>query len=351
MRYAHVSKPWPGRASTRKRCASTCGPSLLLLASLVFACSVVAQDIGNQEKEYLGSGAVITVVVHDGSGERLSTSALVELFRGITPSGQHETNRGVAEFIVTRFGEFTVVVSAPGYAETRKDITVDASGRMQVDVYLRASPNTGGPVGVPGKPVLAPKAKEALDKGIEALKENKLEEAEKYVGEAMQLAPGNPDVLYIQGVLNLRQQKWKEAQAVLEKAAQLDPNSARTQAALGMALCDQASYEAALAPLTKSLRLDPSAPWDTQWALAKAYYHLKRYDEALKLSQEALGKSNGKAPEIALLVAQSLNAVGRFEDAAQVLRQFLKEHGDRPEAVTARRWLDHLVASGNIRAN
>jgi Tfp pilus assembly protein PilF len=351
MRYCHVREPRRGRAPTRKGLRAICGPSFLLLFCLVFAYSALGQDIGNQEKEYLGSGAVITVVVHDVSGERLSTSALVELFRGITPSGQHETSRGVAEFIVTRFGEFTVVVSAPGYAETRKDLTVDASGRMQVDVYLRASPNSGGPVGVPGKPVLAPKAKQALDKGIQALQENKLAEAEKYVGEAMQLAPGNPDVLYIQGVLNLKQQNWKQAQAVLEKAAQMDPNSARTLAALGMALCNQGSYEAALAALTKSLQLDPSAPWDTQWAVAKSYYHLKRYDEALKLSQEALGKSNGKAPEIALLVAQSLSAVGRFGDAAQVLRQFLREHGDRPEAMTAQRWLDHLTASGKIQTN
>ena len=126
---------------------------------------------------------------------------------------------------------------------------------------------------------------------------------------------------------------------------------ARAFAALGMALCNQGSYEAAIPPLTKSLQLDPSNTWEAQWALAKTDYHLKRYDDALKLSEESLQKSNGKAPEIALLVAQSLTAVGRYEEAARLLRQFLTDHADRPEVTLARRWLDQLTASGKIRSN
>jgi tetratricopeptide (TPR) repeat protein len=165
------------------------------------------------------------------------------------------------------------------------------------------------------------------------------------------MAPENPDVLYIQGVLELKQQNWKKAQAVLEKASQLDPKSARTFAALGMAFCDEGSYEAAIGPLTKSLHLDPAGTWETQWALGKSYYHLQRYDEALNSSQQALEKSNGSAPQIALLVAQSLTAVGRYEDSAQVLRQFLRNYADRPEAATARRWLGQLAGSGHIRSN
>lgn len=351
MRYSHQRAQGPGPAPAKRRLDTIHAPFFLLTLPLLFACSAFAQDVGSPEREYLGNGSVITVMVHDASGEPFASSAVVKLFHGITPSGEHETTRGVAEFVVTHFGEFTVVVSAPGYAEVRKDVAVDVTGRTQVDVYLRESLNAGGPSGVPGRPLLAPKAKEALDKGLRALKENKLAEADKYVGEAMRLAPGNPDVLYIQGVLLLKEQSWKQAQTVLEKATQLDPNSARTFAALGMALCNQGSYAAAIAPLTKSLQLDPANIWDTQWALAKSYYGLQQYDQALKLSQQSLEKSAGKAPEIALLVAQSLTAVERYEESARVLRQFLKDYPNRPEAATARRWLDQLTASGHIQAN
>ena len=68
-------------------------------------------------------------------------------------------------------------------------MTVDVTGRTQVDVDLCRSSTGENPPEVPGRPVLAPKAKEALEKGVRALRKNKLEEAEKYVGEAIRLAP------------------------------------------------------------------------------------------------------------------------------------------------------------------
>ena len=69
------------------------------------------------------------------------------------------------------------------------------------------------------------------------------------------------------------------------------------------------------------------------------------------MSQEALARSSGNAPAIVLLVAQSLTAVGRYEDAAKVLREFLRDYTDRQETATARRWLAQLAADGKIRSN
>jgi len=116
-----------------------------------------------------------------------------------------------------------------------------------------------------------------------------------------------------------------------------------------MALCDQGKYDAAIPPLEHSLQLDAAGTWETRWTLARAYYRHTQYGDALRASQQALAESGGKAPEIALLVAQSLTAVGRYEDAAKVLREFLKEHGDRREAATAQRWLERLTASAKIQ--
>jgi tetratricopeptide (TPR) repeat protein len=252
---------------------------------------------------------------------------------------------------VRSFGEFTVIVKAAGYDEAQKDISLRVAGRVDVDVVLRRISNGASPAGVPGRPVLAPKAKTALDKGLEALGADKLPDAEAYVGEAMRLAPGHPDVLYLQGLLSMKRQKWAEAQSALERATQIDPNHGPAFAALGMALCDQAKYDEAIAPLEKSLQLNAAGSWETRWTLARAYYQHEQYDDALKMSQEALTGSNGKAPEITLLVAQSLTAVGRYDDAAHTLRDFLKDHGDRKEAGTARRWLERLTASGKIQKN
>ncbi|MGB8473125.1 MAG: tetratricopeptide repeat protein [Candidatus Acidiferrum sp.] len=325
---------------------------LLVMFCVVFVLPSFCQDTGSAERESFGKGAEISVTVHDSSGEPISAPTLVKLYRdGTIPSRQGQTSRGHVTFVVNNLGEFTVIVEAAGYQNAQKDVSVLVAGRAQVDVYLRRALGAASFAGVPGRPVLAPKAKDALEKGLQALSADKLGEAEKYVAEAVRLAPGNPDVLYVQGVLYLKQRNWAPAQTALEKATQIEPHDARAFAALGMALCDQGKYGAAIAPLEKSLQLDSAPAWETRWALAKAYYQHEQYDEALKMSQAALAASNGKAPEIGLLVAQSLTAVGRYEDAAQVLREFVRDHADRREATTARKWLKRLTASGKIRAN
>ncbi len=324
---------------------------LPITSCLVFTLPAFSQDSGSEVSEFHGRGAEITVTVHDGSGEPISSAAMVKLYRdGTTLSRQAATSRGSAILVVNNLGEFTLIVEAAGYENAQKEISVQVTGRIQLDIYLRPLSAAGNVAGVPGRPLLAPKAKQAVEKGLQALSADKMKDAEKYVGEAMRLAPSHPDVLYVQGVVWLRESKWPQAQDVLEKATQLDPSYARAFAALGMALCDQGKYGAAIEPLEKSLELDATGSWETRWTLAKAYYQLEKYDAALRMSQDALAGAGGKAPEIALLVAQSLTAVGRYEDAAQLLREFLRDHADRRESATARKWLEHLTSSGRIMA-
>jgi Tfp pilus assembly protein PilF len=308
------------------------------------------QDVGSQAKIFQNNGAEIVVTVLDGSGEPISSPVTIRVLRvGGIPSGEGVTTRGRLSFVVTTLGDFTVVVDAAGYRSERREVSVPAAERAQVDVVLQRVSGSEGVTRVPGRPVLAPKAKEAFEKGLGALSADNLGEAQKQAGEAIRLAPGHPDVLYLQGVVDLKRRNFAEAQGALQKATQIDPSHARAFAALGMALADQGKYAEAIAPLEKSLQLDPAGGWETHWTLAKAYYQHEQYEDALKTSQAALAESNGKAPGIELLVAQSLTAVGRYEASATTLREFLKNHGDRTEAATARKWLERLTSSGKIR--
>jgi uncharacterized protein HemY len=325
---------------------------LLLIWPCFFFSSLLArsQDSGSEGASFRGNHAEIAVTIRDSSGELISGPATVKLYRTGMPSGQMAASKGRAFFILQTLGDYTVIVDVAGYKTAQKDVSVPVAVRAEVDVYMSRESASGDGGRVPGRPVLAPKAKEAFDNGLQALTQDRLDDAQKYLGEAIKLAPGHPDVLYLEGVLCLRRRNWVEAQSVLEKATQIDPNHGRAFAALGMAFSDQGKYDAAIAPLERSLALNAGG-WETHWALAKAYYHSEQYDGALKMAQDALAESNGKAPEIDLLVAQSLTAVGRYEDAARTLREFLREHGDHSQAATARRWLQRLSADGKIRTN
>src|SRR5713226_982985 len=323
---------------------------LILICLLVSPLPVLCQDSGGEGTMLRGNRAEIAVTVRDSSGEPISAIASVKLYHDGIPVDQALTSHGRAFFILRTLGGFTLIVEATGYKTDQKDVSLPVAVKAEVEILLQRQSSTHDIVAVSGKPLLAPKAKEAFEKGLQAINQNKLDEAEKYVGEAVKLAPGHPDVLFVQGVLYLRRHNWTEAQSALEKATQLDQGNPRAFAALGMAFANQGKYAEAISPLEKWLQLEPGG-WETQWTLAKAYYHHQRYDEALKASQQALAESNGKAPEIELLVAQSLTAVGQYEDSAKTLREFLKDHGDRPEAATARRWLEGLANSGKIRRN
>ncbi|MBZ5688150.1 MAG: tetratricopeptide repeat protein [Acidobacteriia bacterium] len=326
-----------------------CQTALLLsLAAALSLSASRAQDSANEGGVPRTDRPEISVSVHDHAGGTIAAAGTVKLYRDGILNGSASLVRGRAFFGSIPNGSYTVEVDATGYKPTQRDVNITVSMRYEVDVTLQREGATDS--GAPGKPLLAPKAKEALDKSLKALSKNKLSEAEKYVAEAVQLAPSHPDVLYVQGVVFLNEKNWVQAQSVLEKASQMDPTNGRTLSALGMAFLDQGNYDAAVAPLEKSLQLEPVS-WETHYVLGQAYYHRQKYDQALATSQLALTESKGKAPEIELLVAQALTAVGKYEDAAQVLRDFLKRYGDRPEAPTARRWLEGLAKNGKIRSN
>jgi len=322
---------------------------LLAAALLLSLFCAYAQDSSSDNSTLRSDRPSISLTVRNSAGETITTTGTAKLLRDGVPVGDAGLSHGRAFFSSLPFGDYTLVVEATGYKSTQKDLNLSVAMRYEVDANLQLD-SADNAAGAPGKPLLAPKAKEALDKSLKALSANKLSEAEKYVAEAIKLAPFHPDVLYAQGILFLDKQNWAQAQAVLEKASQMDPTNGRAFSALGMALVDQGNYDAAVGPLEKSLQLNTDS-WETQWALGKAYYHRGQYDQALKTSQLALTESSGKAPQVELLVAQSLTAVGKYEDAAQALRDFLKRHGDRPEAPTARRWLDGLAKNGKIRQN
>ena len=326
-------------------------PLPLVLAGLLYWPSpAAAQDSAGEGTLLRGDRAELSITVKDSSGTIVSAPATVKVYRsGGTPVGQSATSQGRAFFVMPSLGEYTVIVEAAGYKAEQKDVSVLAAVKLETDIYLRRESDSDTKADAHGPPLLAPKAKEAFDKGTQALGENNLDSAEKYLSEALKLAPGHPDVLYANGVLYLRRRNWTQAQTVLEKATQLDPNHSRAFGALGMALADQGKYDAAIPPLEKSLQLDGSGGFETRWALARCYYYDQQYDRALATSQEALKEASGKAPEIELLVAQSLTAVGRYEDAGEALRDFLAHHGDQPQAATAKRWLDRLTADGKIR--
>jgi Flp pilus assembly protein TadD len=320
---------------------------LLSCACLLAQPGARSQARISDEGTFRGNRAEISVTLRERGGDVISAPGTVKVYRNGALVGQTATSRGHASFILDT-GDYTLAAEATGYKGAQKEISLTVAVSGAEEIFLTRDPAANESVGVPGKPVLAPKAKESFDKALKALNDNQLDQAETHLDETAKLAPNHPDVLYLQGVVYLRKGSFAKAQAVLETAAQLESNNARTLAALGMAYVDQNKYDQAVPVLEHSVEIDGNA-WDAHWTLAKAYYHQENYEGALKESQQAVNGAHGSAPEVELLLAQCLTAAGRYEDAAETLRTFLKNHAKDPGAEKAKRWLDRLAADGKIK--
>src|SRR5271165_5094409 len=126
---------WPVARSLFARSLFARSLLIVALAYLVgWTETARGQDNGSKEMEFFGNGAEIAVTVHDGSGEPISAPAMVRLYRdGTISSGQGATTHGRMSFIVTRLGEFTLVVEAAGYPRTEKEVSVREAVRTSVD--------------------------------------------------------------------------------------------------------------------------------------------------------------------------------------------------------------------------
>jgi tetratricopeptide (TPR) repeat protein len=322
----------------------------VLLCGLAFTGPVLGQmgqGRAGDESTFRGNRPEISITLKDNSGQVITAPATIKLYHLGALAGQSAASKGRAYFVLNGLGDYTISIEASGYKPVQKDVSFSMAINDVEDIVLQRDSGSSETQGT-GGPVLAPKAKEAYDKGVESLNADKLDQAEKHLDEAAKLAPNHPDVLYMQGVLFLKQKHFEKAQDVLQKATQLDPKNSHAFSALGMAFVDQGRYDLAIPQLEQSLQLD-NVSWETHWTLAGALYKQEQYENALKESQLALSQSHGMQPSVELLLAQTQVAMEKFEEAGETLRAFLKNHPNDKGASTAKKWLDRLVADGKIR--
>ena len=315
--------------------------AMLAAADLVGQDQDRSADVGGIR----GSRAELSITIKEGSSPLIGPLVTIKLFHMGSLSEQMTTTRGRAVFILNQLGDYVITANAIGYHTAQKEVSVPVAVEAEEDIILQRDTSGGAPGAA--RPLLAPKAQQATDKALQALQENKLDQAEKFVGEAAKLAPNHPDVLYLQGVVALQRNQPEKAQGFLEKASQVDPKNPRVLCALGMAFLNENHFDLAVVPLQQSAAIDPNS-WETHYTLAKAFYHQEQFEGALQEAQRALGQSHGSEPAIELLVAQAQVAVGKYEDSAETLRTFLRLHPDHKGAAAARRWLDQLIAAGKV---
>jgi tetratricopeptide (TPR) repeat protein len=179
-------------------------------------------------------------------------------------------------------------VIAAGYQKLTQTVEISFGGQHeQVYVTLTAEPAPGANLAPTGPPILAPNAQKELSKSLEALRENKTEEARKHLEKLSRSAPGNPDVSYLWGMYYLQSKDMAKAKSSWEQAVQIYPRHAFALAALSQLALERGDSPAAIDYLKRAVEADPSS-WRFQERLAEAYLQHQEYDQAQKHAEHAI---------------------------------------------------------------
>lgn len=116
-------------------------------------------------------------------------------------------------------------------------------------------------------------------------------EAERTYQRIVKLRPTYWKGYNLLGGFYLRQGDFARAQTMFKKVTEITPESYRGYANLAAALLGEAHYQEAMQPLERALSIRPS--YGTYSNLGTAYYHLRKYDDAVRSYQQAV-KLNDK---------------------------------------------------------
>ena len=289
----------------------------------------------------LSTEMLVTVVVsvRENGGTPLQGSAVVKLNSDF--SGVHLTastqDAGNATFPPVRAGDYQIEVSSAGYKSKTEPATIMPSyTSYSVYVYMQSESAADNASVAPTATTMTPKLQSEIDKAIAKMRHRQFEEARQHFEKAAKMAPGNPDVQYMWGMLEYYQQHYDLARTKLETAISINPNHERALVSLGeIQLRDKQSAQA-VQTLEKAYLVN-GADWRMHYLLAFAYADEKEFAKAETHAQRAAdlgGKDH--SPQARVLLGRILTSEGKITEARNAFNRVARDYPTDPSAKDAK---------------
>ena len=257
---------------------------------------------------------------------------------------------GSTRFDGVPLGTYVVEANVPGYFPAEEQIElIMRNDQQQVSFGLRLLSDPSSRQVSTKPPLLAPKPQRELLKGLEELRANHREEAQKHLENAARLAPSNPEVNYLLGVVSLQSADLSSAIKYWQKAISFFPE----HVLLSLHLVRHDSRKVTRA-LQRAISIEPSrltlrcgalmSSWLT--SLFKEGIYLDAQHEAERAVK--LGKK--EANESRLVLAKAFLAQSKLVEATTALHALLEQKPPEDLAGPARRLLDGLARTSRERA-
>jgi len=127
------------------------------------------------------------------------------------------------------------------------------------------------------------------DQGTNSLKNNNLDEAEKYLLRALELDPYFVDAMDHLGLVYRRQKRYEDAISIYQKSISINEKNYVPYMNLAIVYKLQKRYDDALLEYFKIIDIDKENP-ESYYGIGQLYYEVALYEECIKYMEIALSK-------------------------------------------------------------
>lgn len=287
--------------------------------------------------------ADLQVSVRETSGMPLSRGAIVKIdsYVGALHLFTSTQEGATATFPNVPAGDYEIEVEAAGYKTTTERAWVLGGPTSIIYVYL-ALKGEAQPGNRPSSaPIMTPRLQSEIHKGLDKMRQRQYDAARAHFEKGAKIAPGNPDIQYLLGMLEYVQEHFDAARVKFEAALSINPTHERSLVTLGELQLRGGEPAAAAQTLEKAYQVN-GADWRVHLLLADAYFLQKNYEKARPHAARAaeLGKERGASARV--LLGRILFNEGAKDGAKRAFESVIRDFPKEPSAQEAQTLLAAL---------
>jgi tetratricopeptide (TPR) repeat protein len=188
---------------------------------------------------------------------------------------------------------------------------------------------------VPTRTTMTPHLQPEIDKGLDKMRRQQFGAARSHFDKAAKMAPGNPDVQYLLGMLEYYQQHYDLARTRLEAAVAIYPSHERALVTLGEIQLRNGQVLLAAQTLEKAYLVN-GADWHTHYLLAFAYAEQKEFDNAQTHAQRAADLGKGHGVQARVLLGRILASENKIPEARAAFNGVIQNFPNDPSVKDAK---------------
>src|SRR5215470_8314865 len=328
-----------GRSIYRKSCG------IFLLSCLIASLPASGQSRGGAQAPGADAEQFLTLLVsvREQNGLPLSQQAIVHLSSNLGGLSNIEVTRdaATAAFQNVKGGDYLIDVESAGYKTAHERAAVFGVSTYTVYVYMKPQGAPESSLPVDPQPVLTPKLQKEMDRAVAAIREKKYAEARKYLQEASKLAPSNPEIEYLMGMVDYAERNLESAGGHFEKALGLAPGHEQTLVSLGQLQMERKDYKKSAGYLETAVQ-NNSKDSQAHLLLALCYMNLANYSKARTEALAAADIDKNKAAIGHMIAAKTYLMENNFDEASKGFAEYLKNYPNERGAAEAKRLLEQI---------